>query len=40
MALRDSWHSALVYFGLADDHAHDDRYDEPDPEPEPVDRYR
>ena len=40
MALRDSWHSALVYFGLADDHAHDDRDYEPEADPEPVDRYR
>lgn len=40
MALRDSWHSALVYFGLADDRAHDDRDYEPDPDPEPADRYR
>jgi cell division inhibitor SepF len=40
MALRDSWHSALVYFGLADDQVHDDRDYEPDPDPEPVDRYR
>jgi cell division inhibitor SepF len=40
MALRDSWHSALVYFGLADDHAHDDRDYEPEPDAEPVDRYR
>jgi cell division inhibitor SepF len=40
MALRDSWHSALVYFGLADDHAHDDRDYEPEVDPEPVDRFR
>jgi cell division inhibitor SepF len=40
MALRDSWHSALVYFGLADDAVHDDRDYEPEPDPEPVERYR
>ena len=27
MALRDSWHSALVYFGLAEEH-HDEDYDD------------
>ncbi|HUA10843.1 MAG TPA: cell division protein SepF [Solirubrobacteraceae bacterium] len=27
MALRDSWHSALVYFGLAEEH-HDEEYDD------------
>ena len=40
MALRDSWHRALVYFGLAEDH---DPYakDEPyEPEAELEDRYR
>ncbi len=43
MALKDTWHSALVYFGLA----HDEEYYEDDalrPEPEPEaqleDRYR
>jgi cell division inhibitor SepF len=42
MAFRDSWHSALVYFGLAEEY-HDD-YDEdtggPAPEAEIEDRYR
>ena len=42
MALRDTWHRALVYFGLAEEH-HDD-YDEPvpvaEPEAELEDRYR
>ncbi len=44
MALRDTWHRALVYFGLAED---EERYrDEPEPEPDPEpeaeihDRYR
>jgi cell division inhibitor SepF len=38
MAFRDSWHRALVYFGLAEDY-HDD-YDEPPHEEEIADRYR
>ena len=40
MAFRDSWHSALVYFGLAEEY-HDD-YEEPGdaPEAEIEDRYR
>jgi cell division inhibitor SepF len=43
MAFRDSWHSALVYFGLAEEY-HDD-YDEGDaaasaPEAQIEDRYR
>ena len=41
MALRDSWHRALVYFGLAEEE--DPRYeggDEPQPEAELEDRYR
>ena len=37
MAFRDSWHRALVYFGLAEDY-HDD-YEEPPPEAELSDRY-
>lgn len=40
MALRDSWHRALVYFGLAEDH---DPYAEEapyEPEAELEDRYR
>jgi cell division inhibitor SepF len=42
MAFRDSWHSALVYFGLAEEY-HDDYEDEPvgvAPESEIEDRYR
>jgi cell division inhibitor SepF len=45
MALRDSWHRALVYFGLAEDALHDDHDLEPvrerqrEPAPEPDDRY-
>jgi cell division inhibitor SepF len=38
MAFRDSWHSALVYFGLAEEY-HDD-FDEAPPEGEIEDRYR
>jgi cell division inhibitor SepF len=41
MALRDSWHRALVYFGLAEEE--DPRYeavDAPEPEAELEDRYR
>jgi cell division inhibitor SepF len=42
MAFRDSWHSALVYFGLAEEY-HDDYEDEGaggTPEAEIEDRYR
>jgi cell division inhibitor SepF len=39
MAFRDSWHSALVYFGLAEEY-HDDYEEEPEPEAEIEDRYR
>jgi cell division inhibitor SepF len=40
MALRDSWHRTLVYFGLAEDY-HDEPYeDDPAPEVELEDRYR
>jgi cell division inhibitor SepF len=42
MAFRDSWHSALVYFGLAEEY-HDDDYDDIDegaPETDLEDRYR
>ena len=28
MAFRDSWHSALVYFGLAEEHHDDEDWDE------------
>ena len=38
MAFRDSWHRALVYFGLAEEY-HDD-YDEAPSEAEIEDRYR
>jgi cell division inhibitor SepF len=39
MAFRDSWHSALVYFGLAEEY-HDDYDDDVPPEAEIEDRYR
>jgi cell division inhibitor SepF len=39
MAFRDSWHSALVYFGLAEEY-HDGYDEEPPPEAEIEDRYR
>jgi cell division inhibitor SepF len=39
MAFRDSWHSALVYFGLAEEY-HDDFEEEAAPEAEIEDRYR
>jgi cell division inhibitor SepF len=32
MALRDTWHRALVYFGLAEDHEYAPEYDEYEPE--------
>jgi cell division inhibitor SepF len=38
MALRDSWHRALVYFGLAEEHH--EEYDDAPPETEIEDRYR
>ncbi|MGI8506965.1 MAG: cell division protein SepF [Solirubrobacteraceae bacterium] len=34
MALRDTWHRTLVYFGLAGDDAYEDEEMEPDREPE------
>ena len=41
MSFRDSWHSALVYFGLAEEYHDDDDYDEPvAAEAEIEDRYR
>ncbi len=41
MAIRDSWHRALVYFGLAEDHDPYEGGDEPyEPEAELEDRYR
>jgi cell division inhibitor SepF len=33
MALRDTWHRALVYFGLAEDHDYGPEYEEFDEEP-------
>src|SRR3954453_542547 len=42
MSFRDSWHSALVYFGLAEEY-HDDDYDDEPPavaEADLEDRYR
>jgi cell division inhibitor SepF len=39
MSFRDSWHSALVYFGLAEEY-HDDYEDDPPAETEIEDRYR
>jgi cell division inhibitor SepF len=40
MAFSDSWHRALVYFGLAEEYHHDDGYDDAPPEAELEDRYR
>lgn len=41
MAFRDTWHRALVYFGLAEDRdAYDEGPDLPEPEAELEDRYR
>ncbi|MGO9321296.1 MAG: cell division protein SepF [Solirubrobacteraceae bacterium] len=40
MAFRDSWHSALVYFGLAEEYHDDYDEDEVAPEAEIEDRYR
>jgi cell division inhibitor SepF len=39
MAFRDSWHSALVYFGLAEEY-HDDYEEDVEPETQIEDRYR
>ena len=39
MSFRDSWHSALVYFGLAEEYP-DDYADDAAPEAEIEDRYR
>jgi cell division inhibitor SepF len=39
MAFSDSWHRALVYFGLAEEY-HDDYEEEAPPEAEIEDRYR
>jgi cell division inhibitor SepF len=41
MAFSDSWHKALVYFGLAEERTYvDDPPDEPQPEAQLEDRYR
>ncbi len=44
MAFRDTWHRALVYFGLAEDRDAYEEHDDEEPEPEPEvalgDRYR
>jgi cell division inhibitor SepF len=42
MAVRDTFHRALVYFGLAEDDGYRDERDYPEPEPEAEleDRYR
>jgi cell division inhibitor SepF len=40
MSLRDSWHSALVYFGLAEEYPDDYGDDDAAPEAEIEDRYR
>jgi cell division inhibitor SepF len=41
MAFRDSWHRALVYFGLAEERdVYEDVAPEPEPEAEMEDRYR
>jgi cell division inhibitor SepF len=40
MSFRDSWHSALVYFGLAEEYHDDDYDDEPGAEAQIEDRYR
>jgi cell division inhibitor SepF len=42
MALRDTWHRTLVYFGLAEDHVYEDEELDPyhEPEAEIQDTYR
>jgi cell division inhibitor SepF len=40
MAMKDSWHKALVYFGLAEERHYEDDVPEPEPEAELEDRYR
>jgi cell division inhibitor SepF len=41
MAFRDTWHRALVYFGLAEDHAYEEELDTyAEPEHELQDTYR
>jgi len=39
MALRDTWHRALVYFGLAEDHDYGPEYDDFEPETGTEDVY-
>jgi cell division inhibitor SepF len=39
VALRDTWHRALVYFGLAEDHDYGPEYDEFDPETDSEEAY-
>ena len=38
--MRDSWHKALVYFGLAEERHYEEDLPEPEPEAELEDRYR
>ena len=40
MAMKDSWHKALVYFGLAEERHYEDDLPDPEPEAELEDRYR
>jgi cell division inhibitor SepF len=40
MALRDTWHRALVYFGLAEEEGYQQEEPVPEPEAELEDRYR
>src|SRR5918997_2702359 len=40
MAMSDSWHKALVYFGLAEERHYEDDVPEPEPEAQLEDRYR
>jgi cell division inhibitor SepF len=41
MAFRDTWHRALVYFGLAEDDAYEEDLDTySEPEPDPAEGYR
>ena len=40
MAMKDSWHKALVYFGLAEERHYEDDVPESEPEAELEDRYR
>jgi cell division inhibitor SepF len=41
MAIRDTWHRTLVYFGLADDEAYEDEYETySEPEVQMQDSYR